>query len=674
MSLSTLVSQRLFLSRTRALPYGLSGRSSLARCGPGRSHFAASFATSPGHAGPPLPRRGPIRRLGRVLKYLFGLSVLGVAGTGAYFTATDPTFPRRVGRAFKIYRGFASMFLDYKVVEYSDLYIRKEDEKVLEARYNELHEKYAPRVVALVLDLRGAWVKFAQVVASRPEFAPESYRKALKPLLDSVPPLPFSTIEETILGSLNVSDLSEIFASVDTDSLGAASVSQVHAAQLRDPASLVDRPGTEPRLVTDVVIKVRYPDAVENFSLDLRTMKQIVALARPQLLPAQQEVEKMIMRELDFNEESASLTEIGNAIRADPLGRFGNVVVPHPIPGLCTDSTIVMERLYGEKLADGVQRHYEIIAAGMGTTVDELKERVTGRFFGAFGRRPAAPKDGAAGDSKTSELPPLQDINWNSGISSYLSLLRAALTIVTPFELVSFAWSYVRVIWYESFGWWLGPTMWNGSVALFGLAERKELPLRPLPVNHASMFSDIAVVHGFEVLELGHFNGDPHPGNLWLTTDGRIGLLDYGATATLPRNQRLALARLVLLLNRSGEPDKPGIVREMKELGFSMSFAGDEAPEESAQREDDFLYRIATGLLTARGFGGRRHGQQGDRKSRPMFESVPDRFFLIARVVGLLRGLAFQLGLGNVDMAREWNRSAERALEMAAREEVGAQG
>ena len=46
----------------------------------------------------------------------------------------------------------------------------------------------------------------------------------------------------------------------------------------------------------------------------------------------------------------------------------------------------------------------------------------------------------------------------------------------------------------------------------------------------------------------GCFNADPHPGNLLLLEDGRIGLIDFGQTKRIDRETRLGLARLIVAL------------------------------------------------------------------------------------------------------------------------------
>lgn len=40
-------------------------------------------------------------------------------------------------------------------------------------------------------------------------------------------------------------------------------------------------------------------------------------------------------------------------------------------------------------------------------------------------------------------------------------------------------------------------------------------------------------VHGHQIFVDGAFNGDPHPGNILLTPDGKLGLIDYGQARAL---------------------------------------------------------------------------------------------------------------------------------------------
>ena len=53
---------------------------------------------------------------------------------------------------------------------------------------------------------------------------------------------------------------------------------------------------------------------------------------------------------------------------------------------------------------------------------------------------------------------------------------------------------------------------------------------------------------GHQIFVDGVFHADPHPGNVLLLPDGRLGLIDFGQCVRLTSRQRLLLARLILAL------------------------------------------------------------------------------------------------------------------------------
>src|SRR5690606_5229283 len=62
----------------------------------------------------------------------------------------------------------------------------------------------------------------------------------------------------------------------------------------------------------------------------------------------------------------------------------------------------------------------------------------------------------------------------------------------------------------------------------------------------------------------GIFHGDLHGGNLFVTTDGRIALLDFGITARLTDLERTAFLRLMLT---AAMGDIPGQITAFRDLG-----------------------------------------------------------------------------------------------------------
>jgi predicted unusual protein kinase regulating ubiquinone biosynthesis (AarF/ABC1/UbiB family) len=49
----------------------------------------------------------------------------------------------------------------------------------------------------------------------------------------------------------------------------------------------------------------------------------------------------------------------------------------------------------------------------------------------------------------------------------------------------------------------------------------------------------------FQLLETGFFHADPHPGNLLVTQDGRLALIDFGLMADVPIQVRVLIYLLL---------------------------------------------------------------------------------------------------------------------------------
>ena len=84
---------------------------------------------------------------------------------------------------------------------------------------------------------------------------------------------------------------------------------------------------------------------------------------------------------------------------------------------------------------------------------------------------------------------------------------------------------------------------------------------RPLAAIDADMPADVRAALARSLLDCllrevmleGTFHADPHPGNVLLLADGRLGLLDFGSVGRIDQGLRSALQRLLLALDR-GDP------------------------------------------------------------------------------------------------------------------------
>ena len=67
------------------------------------------------------------------------------------------------------------------------------------AMWTKTHERSARRVLNLMIELEGLWVKMGQYLSTRADVLPEPYINVLKQLQDSLPPRPFEEVCRPVL-------------------------------------------------------------------------------------------------------------------------------------------------------------------------------------------------------------------------------------------------------------------------------------------------------------------------------------------------------------------------------------------------------------------------------------------------------------------------------------------
>jgi ubiquinone biosynthesis protein len=81
----------------------------------------------------------------------------------------------------------------------------------------------------------------------------------------------------------------------------------------------------------------------------------------------------------------------------------------------------------------------------------------------------------------------------------------------------------------------------------------------------------------------GFFHADPHPGNIFLTDDGRVALLDLGMTGRLSSNMQENLLRLLLAISEGNGDEAVKIVLRISET------ADDFDEEEFTKKATEFV-------------------------------------------------------------------------------------
>ncbi|MCD6326197.1 AarF/ABC1/UbiB kinase family protein [bacterium] len=103
-------------------------------------------------------------------------------------------------------------------------------------------------------------------------------------------------------------------------------------------------------------------------------------------------------------------------------------------------------------------------------------------------------------------------------------------------------WDYSsrRVLTQERF---FGERLSSADLSKIPKAERKKVA-----ANGARIVLSQILVHGL-------FHADPHPGNIFLLGDGKLGLIDYGMVGRIDEETRTLMAELLLAVSRN-RPDK----------------------------------------------------------------------------------------------------------------------
>jgi ubiquinone biosynthesis protein len=193
------------------------------------------------------------------------------------------------------------------------------------------------------------FIKFGQLLSTRPDLLPPEYLTELARLQDRAPEEDFSTIRAILQEELP-SPLPALFADIAPVPLAAASIAQVHRATLTT--------GQE------VVVKVQRPHISQTITGDLELLRDLARLAErylPELRPLHpsgvvEEFARTIARELDFRHELQNLERCAKNFADDPT-----VYIPAAYPALTTSRVLTMGYVQGLKIS----MREELLLAGL---------------------------------------------------------------------------------------------------------------------------------------------------------------------------------------------------------------------------------------------------------------------------------------------------------------------
>lgn len=212
------------------------------------------------------------------------------------------------------------------------------------------------------------FVKFGQILSTRPDLLPLSFITELGKLVDSVSPERWDVMRALLTRELG-REPETVFASIDPQPMASASLSQVHAAVLPDGQA--------------VVIKVQRPNITAIIDTDLEILSTLAARAQAtslgkiyDLTGVADDFSFTLRNELDYQREGRNADRLRESFAGVP----DLLYIPKVYWELSTRQVLVMERIHGIKISDipaldaaGYDRH-KVALNSASATVKQVME------------------------------------------------------------------------------------------------------------------------------------------------------------------------------------------------------------------------------------------------------------------------------------------------------------
>ena len=205
-----------------------------------------------------------------------------------------------------------------------------------------------PERLRLALEELGpTFVKFGQILSTRPDFLPPDFIRELEKLQDQVLTFDSFQAQEIIVQELK-KPIDKLFRHFESRPIAAASLSQVHKAVLISGKT--------------VAVKIQRPDIKKIIDLDLEILEDLASLSEnhldngwvyhPKLMVA--EFKKAIRKEIDFINEASNFERFEVNFKD-----IEYIKIPKIYWSMTTTKVLTMEFIEGTKINEIIQEKYK---------------------------------------------------------------------------------------------------------------------------------------------------------------------------------------------------------------------------------------------------------------------------------------------------------------------------
>ncbi len=189
-------------------------------------------------------------------------------------------------------------------------------------------------------DLGPIFVKFGQLLSTRPDLLPDDICSELAKLQDDVPPFSSAlfkkTVEDTLGGKIEM-----LFKSFDEDPLASASIAQVHSATTTDNREVVIkavRPGIEQTIREDLELLFTLARLIRRYNADGERLHPVEVVS---------DYQNVILNELNLQSEGANASLLRHNFEKSQMLNVPDILWP-----LSGENVLVMERIDAVPITD----------------------------------------------------------------------------------------------------------------------------------------------------------------------------------------------------------------------------------------------------------------------------------------------------------------------------------
>ena len=233
--------------------------------------------------------------------------------------------------------GFGDLVDVLKIEQYLEIGLQMISRK----RREQVERLARPERVRMALEELGpTFVKLGQILSTRPDLTPIEFVEELSKLQDRVPPFPYAEVAQIIESELGMPP-EDIFQHFDEMPLAAASIGQVHRAQLKDGEEVavkVQRPGIRKTIEVDLEIMLHLASLMERYLEEFQTTHPVRIV---------EEFARTLEKEIDYTIEASHMERFARQFVDDPT-----VYVPKVFREVTTERVLTMEYIDGVKASE----------------------------------------------------------------------------------------------------------------------------------------------------------------------------------------------------------------------------------------------------------------------------------------------------------------------------------